>query len=589
LTRRYYRSRSLRNVRSFLLDGHSAVTADYDLRGTRLHLLALMVRIPDLPAALSEVRRLAADVADPRTLLVDHYLSWPDRPADPDEMAAQLQALLADLAPMPSIRRVTVTVTTPDGDVDAVTFRPSPDGLAEDRIIRGLHPLTAQRLDLWRLKNFEGRRLQSAEDTYLLHVVAKDNPNDERLIAMAEVRDLTPLRDEAGAIVGFPTAERALTSCLDGLRRGQSQRRSRRRLEHNRVHLYAWPSIEVPLSEVATFARMAAPLTVGSGVDQIVLLARLRDEAGGPPRDVALRFSYRPGTGVGMQVTDRPTEPMSTLDEYSEKVLSSRARGAVYPYELAPLLAGPDGTFVEHDLDERGRLAPVERPPGRNTAGIIAGVVSTPTKRYPEGMTRVVLFGDPTKALGTVAEPECARVVAALDVAEERGIPVEWFALSSGARISMDSGTENMDWVSRALHRIITFTQAGGEINVVVAGINVGAQPYWNAEATMLMHTKGILVMTADSAMVLTGKHSLDYSGGVSAEDNFGIGGYDRVMGPNGQAQYWAPNLTAACELLFQHYEHAYVAPGERWARPAETDDPRERDVRSFPHQHPSS
>ena len=46
------------------------------------------------------------------------------------------------------------------------------------------------------------------------------------------------------------------------------------------------------------------------------------------------------------------------------------------------------------------------------------------------------------------------------------------------------------------------------------------------------MHTKGILVMTPDSAMVLTGKQSLDFSGGVSAEDNFGIGGYDRVMGP---------------------------------------------------------
>ena len=96
----------------------------------------------------------------------------------------------------------------------------------------------------------------------------------------------------------------------------------------------------------------------------------------------------------------------------------------------------------------------------------------------------------------------------------------------------MDSGTENMDWVAAALKRIVEFTQDGGEINVVVAGINVGAQPYWNAEATMLMHTKGILVMTPDSAMVLTGKQSLDFSGGVSAEDNFGIGGYDRVMGP---------------------------------------------------------
>ena len=118
---------------------------------------------------------------------------------------------------------------------------------------------------------------------------------------------------------------------------------------------------------------------------------------------------------------------------------------------------------------------------------------------------------------------------------------------------------------------------------MIVAGINVGAQPYWNAEATMLMHTRGILVMTPDSAMVLTGKQALDYSGGVSAEDNFGIGGYDRIMGPNGQAQYWAPDLAAACEILFAHYEHAYVAPGERFPRRAEPPTRLDCDVRSHP------
>ena len=132
---------------------------------------------------------------------------------------------------------------------------------------------------------------------------------------------------------------------------------------------------------------------------------------------------------------------------------------------------------------------------------------------------------DPLRSLGSVAEAECARIIAAIDLAEQMHVPLEWYSLSAGARISMDSGTENMDWVARALKRIIEFTQAGGEINIVVAGINVGAQPYWNAEATMLMHTKGILVMTPDSAMVLTGKQSLDFSGGVSAEDNHGIGG----------------------------------------------------------------
>ena len=101
----------------------------------------------------------------------------------------------------------------------------------------------------------------------------------------------------------------------------------------------------------------------------------------------------------------------------------------------------------------------------------------------------------------------------------------------------------------------------------MVTGINVGAQPYWNAEATMLMHTRGVLIMTPDSAMVLTGKQSLDYSGGVSAEDNFGIGGYDRIMGPNGQAQYWAPDLSAAVDVLLAHYEHTYVVAGERFPR----------------------
>ena len=589
LTRRYYRRRSLEHLRSFRLDGRPCVTGEFDLSGARLHLVSLMAETADLPAALTALEQLVADVADPASLVVDLYLSWPDRPADTDALVEQLRTVLARSEPLRRGRRVTATVCTPEGEVEPITFRPAADdGLTEERVIRGLHPLTAQRLNLWRLKNFHGVRLPSAEDTYLFHVVAKENPNDERFIAMAEVRDVTPLRDASGEVVGFPTVQRQLAACLDGLRRAQAQRGAGRRLEHNRIFLYAWPSIELPITDMAVFARALAPLTVGAGLDEIVLLARLQ-EGEGEPREVALRFSHSPGAGVKMTVTERPTEPMRPLDDYTQKVLRSRARGAVYPYELAPLLAGPGGSFVEHDLDEQGRLVPVDREPGRNRAGLVVGLVSTPTERYPEGVTRVALLGDPTKALGTVSEPECSLVIAALDLAEERGIPVEWFALSSGARISMDSGTENMDWVARALRRIITFTQGGGEINVVVAGINVGAQPYWNAEATMLMHTKGILVMTPDSAMVLTGKHSLDYSGGVSAEDNFGIGGYDRVMGPNGQAQYWAPNLTAAVDLLFAHYDHAFTAPGERWARPAPTTDPADRDVRDFPHDHPSS
>jgi len=81
----------------------------------------------------------------------------------------------------------------------------------------------------------------------------------------------------------------------------------------------------------------------------------------------------------------------------------------VYPYELVPMLAGEGGTFVEHDLDDAGALAPVDRPPGLNKAGVVTGVVTTPTTRYPEGVTRVAVLGDPTRAMGSITE-ECFRL-----------------------------------------------------------------------------------------------------------------------------------------------------------------------------------
>ena len=585
VTRRYYEIRALEDVKTFEQMGSQFVTGSYELAGQQLHLVSTVTDRERLSATLHAVDTIAGSKAD--NLVVDIYLSWPDAPTDGDELSAELRDVIAAHPRATDWRRVTVTIV--GRELHQVTFRASQDGgMAEDLTIRDMHPLTGQRLDLWRLKNFDGTRLPAVAGTYLFHIVAKENPSDERLIAMAEVRDVTPHRNEAGEVIGIPALERTLAACLDGIRRVQT-RRGKKRLDNNRIALYVWPVLDIPVARAPEMVRRMAPLAINAGLEEITILASVTDEETRKPRRVAIRFSYTPGAGVAATVTEPPTEPLRPLDEYAQKVQRSQARGLVYPYELIPLLTGSDGKFVEYDFDESGEFVPVDRPYGRNTAGLIVGLVTRRTPLYPEGMTRVAMFGDPTKALGTVAEAECARVVAALDLAEKLSVPVEWFALSSGATISMASGTENMDWVSRALRRIITFTQNGGEINVIVAGINVGAQPYWNAEATMLMHTKGVLVMTPESAMVLTGKQSLDYSGGVSAEDNFGIGGYDRVMGPNGQAQYWAPNLQAACDILFAHYDHAYVAPGERFPRRAETSDPVDRDVRDYPHEHPSS
>ena len=74
--------------------------------------------------------------------------------------------------------------------------------------------------------------------------------------------------------------------------------------------------------------------------------------------------------------------------------------------------------------------------------------------------------------MGALSEAECRRVLAAFDLAKERGLPVEWVPVSSGAKIAWDSGTENLDWTARVLARIIEFTQGGGVVNMIVDGVS---------------------------------------------------------------------------------------------------------------------
>ena len=595
LVRRHYREHDLHGLASVLRAGRTFAVADYvlDDRPTRLVTTeGTFAELGDPGSALNEA--LAVEVADRRPgdhAVVDLYLSWPEAPESPEEASAELAAVVGTLPYAPDVRRIAVAVC-PSGDreVSYFTYRPAPEGgVVEDGLVRGVHPMVGRRLNLWRLRNFHLTRIDAPEDVLLYECVARENPTDVRLVALAQVRQLAVVRDDDGKVLGVPHAERAIENCLEAIRRARTSRATaKNRLDTNHVWVQVWPLVEADPEQLTALQNKITPLSDGAGIEEVVAQGRVAGPDG-VPVPLVIRFHARPGSGVTASLEDPPTEPLKALDEYSGNVLRARRRGLVYPYELEGVLAGPGGTLVEHDLNDTGSLVPVHRPRGLNKAGILAAVVTTPTALYPEGVTRVVLCGDPTKALGAVSEPECSRIIAALDLAERMQVPLEWFALSAGARISMDSGTENMDWVAAGLKRIIEFTQDGGEINIVVAGINVGAQPYWNAEATMLMHTKGILVMTPDSAMVLTGKQSLDFSGGVSAEDNFGIGGYDRVMGPNGQAQYWAPDLAGAFGVLMAHYDHTYVVPGEDRPRRATTTDPVDRDVSSYPHAIPDS
>ncbi|WP_327117705.1 ATP-grasp domain-containing protein [Nocardia sp. NBC_01730] len=575
LTRRYYGNKGLTGVCTAEVAGCTFVVAERV--GSRV--VSCAVTFEALGSAL---RGLAELAGGGNPIDADIYLAWEKQPEDSDALAAALHEVVRT-HPLPNqVRRLTATVAGRGAAVmhHHVTFRPSTTGMTEERLIRGLHPYIAQRMQLDRLSKFDLTRLPSLdEEVYLFQCVARENSSDDRLVAFAQVRDLTGLREHTGRLIALPTAENTIATCIDSIRRAQSRRPSKKRFNTNRIVVYIWPPSDLTRAELEMITGRVLPTAAGAGLEEILFIARQRDRKTGELTKLTVRISFDATGGTELTVGEPSAEPVEPVDDYRQKVLRASSRNTVYPYELTGLL----GDFVEHDLDDHA-LVPVDRPKGRNTAALVAGVVTTPTLRHPQGVTRVVLLGDPTKSLGALSEPECRRVIAALDLAERMQVPLEWYALSSGARISMESGTENMDWVAAALKRIVEFTQDGGEINIVVAGINVGAQPYWNAEATMLMHTKGILVMTPDSAMVLTGKEALDFSGGVSAEDNLGIGGYDRVMGPNGQAQYWAPNLAAARDVLMSHYDHTYIAPGEEAPRRAKTTDPVDRDVSDFPH-----
>ena len=153
------------------------------------------------------------------------------------------------------------------------------------------------------------------------------------------------------------------------------------------------------------------------------------------------------------------------MSTYDQRVVQSSRRGCVYPYEIIRMLEGQrsanqldlphsdigQGRFQEYDFNESGAFMPVARPLGMNNCGIVVGIMTNCTLKYPEGMPRVWLARDPTRAMGALAEPECKRIIAALNLAEQLKLPVEWIPVSSGAKISMDSGTENLDWTARVL------------------------------------------------------------------------------------------------------------------------------------------
>ncbi len=514
-----------------------------------------------------------------------------------DALATEVCAALGEGLPC---TRFTLTEVAREGADRHHTFVPGPEGYVVDETLHGVHPAAAQRIGLARLEEFELERLPAPSEIYCFAARSREVPSDERIVVLAEVRGRSP-EDGREARLHVPAFEHVFHEATRSLRIHLGLRDPKRRLQWNRLVVDVAPELFLDRSLVQALSSRLAPATRNLGLEKVLVRLRLldRDEPGNEAREAEIVISDVTGQNMTLDWRAPREAPLRPASEYERRVADARRRRLVYPYEIVRMLteapegavltgAGlPPGVFEEYDLDPDAEVPRARsvagRAYGRNAAAVVFGLVRTPTDLVPEGMERVLVLSDPTAGMGSLAGPECDRIVAALELAESRGVPLEWVPVSSGARIALDSGTENLDATARVVRRIVEFTARGGTIHAIVAGVNVGAQSYFDALATMLMHTRGALIMTDGGSMVLTGRAALAASGSVSADDEEAIGGFERVMGPNGQAQYRARDLADAFRILYQHYEYSYVVPGEEGPRPRASADPADRSVTDRP------
>jgi hypothetical protein len=314
-TRRFYRVRELSDPTFTTTLGWLLCTADYAAGDRRIHLVTAYAAVEELPslsrAVATHLRR-----SDPSRDVVVDVAAWRHgETADIDAVAAELGKLLAGCDFGRTLSRLDLTVTTVRGSAPErfrthhLTFRQHDGGFVEDALFRNLHPMLAVRLDLWRLSKFQLERLRSAEDVYVFHGVARDNPKDHRLFALAEVRDMTPARDATGP-VRYPRLELMGLLTLSAMREALSAFDERERPAANRIVLYVRPPWNLTPDAWQELARSLAPLAAGAGLEKVVLRVRLPDG-----RDSVLHVE---GLGTGVTVHERPPgqEPIRPLSPY---------------------------------------------------------------------------------------------------------------------------------------------------------------------------------------------------------------------------------------------------------------------------------
>lgn len=252
--------------------------------------------------------------------------------------------------------------------------------------------------------------------------------------------------------------------------------------------------------------------------------------------------------------------------------------------------------FVELDLDHSqtvihpttgsidcnfGELIPVERQFGHNEAGVVIGI-KTDDLGIGIPIKRILIIGDLShSSRGAIRNQECIRINAAIRLAAREKLPIDWYTASYGVQIHRERGVEGLDAAASTIREIVVNCHHKGvQINFIIDEANIGAQSYWDSMGAIVYSTSGIIIMTPNGCMALTGPKALaaalystvsseqigKYSDALYPNGLQSLSGHELVHGPNSDSMIFAKDLEQASRYLLLHHYYAYLKPEEKIA-----------------------
>ncbi len=554
------------------------------------------------------------------------------------KQSKQLREILENAFEQPdalNVKEVCFQVLNPAQN-ETYIFHPQPTGgFTEDVYLRHIPLDYVPFLELQRWTHFELLPDADHSDRYsylfYAHPILKGK-KDYRLMGISLVL-CTELHSSAlGCQLQEINIKESMFSLINALQASLQSHSSEKRPVCNRLFFQILPILNTTKTEITEHVRTLIEFfegqCVGLNLEKIIFKARLINPRVERGHDTVLIEYKYVGTRPKIDVKNLNVETSSSLispathDESREREIKSK--GGIYASripeyigyivdkfkktELGINFPSTDirESFVELDLDpytlandpktgtldfNKGKLVKVSRPIGYHEAGVLIGIMTVDLQiGFP--MQSLLLIGDITHTKrGAITAHECARINAAIRYAAQHELPVDWYAASHGVEIQRERGVEGLDASSSTVREIIHYSHHKGvQINLVIHETNIGAQSYWDALASMMYETSGILVMTPRGSMALTGPsalvsalfttaHSLDlpalaqeyYPQGLQS-----LSGYELVHGPNSDAMLFAKDLEEACELIIRHHYYSYKKQGQAVVsqRPRKADRP---------------